>query len=112
MSVETQETADLLHLVSREGDRAQIRFGECETVVSLKVSTDTHGVTQVAQSHWILPPHAVRPRKPQSFAGVAANRALGVAIGDLSFAFRRGLSQGHHPDESWFVSVPALALAG
>ena len=101
-------SADLIHLVSRDAEGARIRFGDCETVVSLKVSTDGEGVVRVAQSHWIRPPDAVRARKPQSFSGVAASHALGAVIGDLSFQFRRGLSQGHSPDESWFVSIPTL----
>jgi hypothetical protein len=62
----------------------------------------------VAQSHWIRTTDSGRPRRPQSFAGMAARQALGAAIGDLAFHFRRGLEDGGRPQESWFVSIPML----
>lgn len=102
------EPADLIHLVSRQAQSAQIRFGDCETVVTLKASTDALGVTQVAQSHWIRIPGGGRAQRLRGFPGLAAGRALGAAIGDLAFQFNRAQSQGLSPDESWFVPAPAL----
>jgi hypothetical protein len=102
----------MLHLVSRDAGGAEIRFGDCETVIKLRVTTDDAGVVRVAQSHWISPPDAGRPSKPQPFTGVDAGQALGATIGALSSQFRRGLNLGHLPDESWFVSVPTLVTGG
>ena len=98
-------SSELIHIVSRGVDTASIRFGDCKTVVTLRMAHDDAGEVHVAQSHWIRPPDAVRQRK---FAGVELKRTLGAAIGDLAFRFSRGLKDGHQPDESWFVPTPAL----
>ena len=106
--MDTPVPADMLHLVSRTAEGADIRFGDCETVIRLRVSTDGQGVVRVAQSHFISPPDAGRSSRPQPTTDLVAGRALAAAIGALSFQFRRGLSQGHLPDESWFISIPTL----
>ncbi len=105
---QSQPSADMLHLVSRDATGAEIRFGDCATVIRLRVSTDDKGVVRVAQSHWISPPDAGRPNRAGSYTDLAAGPALAAAIGALSSQFRRGLNQGHTPDESWFVSTPVL----
>jgi hypothetical protein len=105
------DSAELIHLVSREAGTAQIRFGDCETVVTLRVFTDGTGVTQVAQSHWIKTSDNARAHKPQGFSGPAARGALGAAIGELAFHFDRALQQGRRPEESWFVPMPMLVGA-
>ncbi len=108
MTDPSQPSADMLHLVSRDAKGAEIRFGDCATVIRLRVSTDDRGMVRVAQSHWISPPDSGRPSRPQPYAEIEAGRALAAAIGALSSQFRRGLNQGHVPDESWFVSTPIL----
>ena len=105
MNAEAPDIAGLIRIVSRGPDSAQIRFGDCETVVTLRISSDDKGAVQIAQSHWIRPPDAVRSRKT---AGVVLKQTLGAAIGDLAFHFSRGLKDGHRPDESWFVPIPVV----
>lgn len=105
MTPDEHDSAGLIHIVSRAADSAQIRFGDCETVVTLRVASDGLGGVHVAQSHWIRTPDAVRPRK---MAGMVFKQTLGAAIGDLAFHFSRGLKDGHQPDESWFVPIPVL----
>jgi hypothetical protein len=107
----TAEHPDLIHLVSRGEDRAQIRLGDCLTVVTLRVAADGRGVLRVVQSHWIKTPDARRARRPQAFAGLAAGRALGAAISEMANHFSEGVKDGHSPDESWFVPVPMLVAA-
>lgn len=101
-------SADLIHLVTRDGAGARVRLGGCRTVVALRAFVDGQGVVQVAHSHWIRPPDAARAVRPRAYAGIAPGRALGAAIGELAFHFHQGLRDGHAPDESWFVPVPML----
>ncbi len=108
MSETHQDPAEMIHLVSRRADCAQVRLGDCETVITLRVSTDGDGAVQLAQSHWIRTPDEGRPTRPQSFAGLTPKHALGAAIGELAMTFSRGLRRGHRPDESWFVPAPTL----
>jgi hypothetical protein len=108
MIAPAQPPADMLHLVSRDAAGAAIRFGACATVIRLRVSTDEKGRVRVAQSHWISPPGSGRLGRAEPYADQNPGQALAAAIGALSSQFRRGLTQGHVPDESWFVSVPTL----
>jgi hypothetical protein len=105
----TQDPAEMIHLVSRRADCAQVRLGDCETVVTLRVSTDEDGAVRLVQSHWIRTPDEGRASRPQSVVGLTPKHALGAAIGELAMAFSRGLRQGHRPDESWFVPAPILS---
>ncbi len=108
---ESQDPADLIHIVSRQTGSAQVRLGHCQTVVTLKVSTDDQGEVRLAQSHWIRTPDDItrRARRPHGFAGTDPKHALGAAISELAQQFSRGLKLGHAPDESWFVPIPLLA---
>lgn len=108
MNVVNMTSAELIHLVSRRADCAQVRLGDCETVITLRVSTDHLGAVRLAQSHWICTPDAIQPNRIKSFPGGELKHVLGAAIGQLAETFARGLRQGHRPDESWFVPVPVL----
>lgn len=108
MSAQTSIPADMLRLVSRNADGAEIRFGECQTVIRLKVSTDGDGMVRVVQSHWISPPDAGRYGRPQPTKGLSTAQALAAAISALSSQFRSGLAHGHVPNEAWFIGVPTL----
>jgi hypothetical protein len=107
MSGELPDSAGMIRIVSRAHDSAQVRFGDCETVVTLRISCDKKGAVHVARSHWIRPPDEIRQRRS---AGVVLKQTLGAAIGDLAFQFSCGLKDGYLPDESWFV--PNLMESG
>jgi hypothetical protein len=109
MTDSADDRGDLIHLVSRGPDRAQIRLGDCRTVVSLRVAADGRGGLRVLQSHWINTPDTRRPRRPQAYGGLVAGRALGAAINEMAHYFSESVKEGRHPDESWFVPAPALA---
>lgn len=103
MTPDAIETAAMIRLVARWEHCAQVRFGDCATVVTVRVTTDALGMVQVAQSHWIRSPSANRSCRPQRASSLPPRTALAATIGALSREIRLGLSDGFEPDDSWFV---------
>lgn len=96
-------SAEIIRLVSREGDTARVRLGACATTVTLKASTDDLGATVVTSSHRICTPEGDQSSGPRLFVGTPPRRALGAAIGELATRFQHGVESGHIPMETWFV---------
>lgn len=108
-------SAEIIRLVSCEGNTARVRLGACATVITLKASTDGLGTTVVTLSHRICTPEGDQSSKPRLFVGTPPRRALGAAIGELATRFQHGVKSGHIPKEAWFVrskrtaAMPAVA---
>lgn len=103
------DSAEIIRLVSCEGNTARVRLGACATVVTLKASTNRLGTTTVTFSHRICTPEGDQSSKPRLFVGTPPRRALGAAIGELATRFQRGVKSGHIPTEKWFVSSKRMA---